>query len=257
MNWRWRSRGTITILIVTALCAWFMKSPGREVNVGGPSGPTVALTRVPSPCDPESRLIPLRPAIRRAIGDVGPSLTALLVPPGDELERVDPEFRRYYDDVLLPRIREPWTALSDDEVLEVDLDVDGRAELVILGTWRDTFFLHSFRFVAILGQRAGGRYVVTYFQRFQLIFDQFAVHDFDGDGTPEVVLLLRDTRSCFATVLTRASRVWSSHTLQSDQTVRLLDGSPGVLFVAHAGRAPLLYKWSRSGFQTAVSSSDP
>ncbi|MBX3469134.1 MAG: VCBS repeat-containing protein [Planctomycetes bacterium] len=209
---------------------------------------------VPSPFDAGSALTPLRLEARRALEEAGPALTALLTPHPETLADADPEFSNYLRDHLLPRILAPWTAVSDDEVFAVDLDGDGRDELVVVATWRDTFFFHDLRFVAILRPDARGRHRVMTFQRLRSIIDRYGLLDVDGDGTPEVVVWHRAQQGPLpwqVAVLSGAGGVVAWHHLASLEPIRHLPTVSGFELMI-TGPVPGIqdrYAWSHAGFQ--------
>lgn len=248
MTWRWRPRGLATLGMMVVVIATTRLLGPRPVEP--PLGRPVEFVAVAPPCDPEAALVPLRPSAEQAVRDVAGALTPLLLLSDRTLREVDPEFRDYYESVLRPRALEPWKALSDDETLEVDFDIDHRPVLLLLGTWRDTFYCHGLRFVAALepAWRRGQPYSLATFQRLDMQIDGFAVLDLDGSCTSEVVLRLHDGPHCAVRVLSRLNRAWSVHTLPSMRPVEVIqEGNRGV-FVAQSPDGPRRFTWSSLGF---------
>lgn len=225
---------------------------------GGPPGAvprgdgrSIEFSEVPAPCYAESALVPLRPAAERAVRDVSGALTSLLLISDHELRGAEAEFRDYYVSVLQPKALAPWMAVSDDEVLEVDFERDDRPEIIVLGTWRDTFYEHGLRFVAALepGWGWGQPYRVANFQRLDMLIDGYAVLDLDGSGDPEVVLRLHDGPHCAARVVSLRNRAWSAHTLPSNPSIELVQEEARYVFVAHGPAGQHRFTWTHVGFQ--------
>lgn len=254
MTWRWRPRGLATLaVIVAATGATLFARRHPQHRVEPPrGGRPVEFVPVAAPCDEESALVPLRPDAEQAVRDVAGALTQLLLLSDRTLREVDPEFRDYYESDLRPRALEPWTAVSDEETLEVDFDLDERREIVVLGTWRDTFYNHGLRFVATLEPAwrlsEPYSYSLTTFQRVDMIVDGFAVADLDGTRTPEIVLRLHDGPRCAARVISRFNRVWSVHTLPSMRQVDVVQEGSRCVFVTQQSDVPRRFTWSPTGF---------
>lgn len=220
----------------------------------------IELRPVPDPSDPSSALVPLDLPAERTVRELASALRGLLAFDERSLVGADVEFAEYARRVLLPRVEAPWLALHADEVFDLEPS-GGRsclpAATAIVGTWRDTFYFHDLRFVAVATRdHVDRRPRAALLVRLSGLVDSFGAHDLDGDGREEVVVVERGLGSSPTwrlRVFGTCGAAWSSHVLASEVPPAIL--ASGARTSARArvvqdGRARG-YTWSASGFAPA------
>lgn len=168
---------------------------------------------------PRHRPRAAQPELDRALQQLGPALTGLLELPAPTLREADADFADYYRTELAPRLAAEGHGVANDDVLALNLDRDPEDELCVTARWKDTYFAHGLRFLAVF-DRLDDRWAMSWFQRLPAagtIDDAWAA-DLDGDGRREIVIAW-----CVATghpvfqltVLSHTGESWGVHSLSS------------------------------------------
>lgn len=252
----WRRPG---LLIGGALAGAFAVS-GLGTAAGRDAARPFPLDRVPSPEYPAPPPRSLSTEHERAVRDVAPALTALLGLDAAEFAQLDPEFLDYYTRHLQPRIDRPWTLLAPEDVFDIDFDRDGVNELVLVGTWRDAFFVHDLWFVAVLEQTPQRRFRVVVFERTSAPIAALGKLDLDGDTVPEVVVLTqlgiaRNGAPSHAIVVSGSRAGWRLASLPGGDSIDVVDTDGTWTFVStRVGDAEPVrkaFRWTQGGFVSA------
>lgn len=194
--------------------------------------------------------------LRAALSDIGPVVVAQLSIPARSLAQCEPEFARYYEDELQPRLQGERHGVTDQDVVAASLDGDGELEIGVAAAWPETFFFHGLRFIAVLDRDGHDVWSARLFSRLPSggVIDDRWVMDLDGSGSLEFIItwvLIGKGPTYELMVVSRHDQTWSIHQLSSSYPVTVVQDPSGedpvALIAWRPADAPWTHAEARSG----------